>query len=71
MPPLHDACNDGDISAIRTLAAEGADLDMAMDGGYTAIYIATCHSIQNKPAALRAMVEVKADVNTTETDDGE
>ena len=43
MPPLHNACNEGDISAIRALAAEGVDLDIpALARNFKQCVLARC-----------------------------
>jgi uncharacterized protein len=57
---LHTAANSGDLTAIRKLASEGADIDARDERGRTPLMAAT-HA--NQVEAFRLLLELGADVD--------
>ena len=60
---LHRAAQEGDVTAIRSLVAEGADLDAKDSQGRTPIHVA---AFASEDGALRALAEAGADMNALE-----
>ncbi len=60
---LHHAAHEGDVTAIRSLAEAGADLDARDGAGRTPAHVA---AFASHDAALRALAEAGADMNALE-----
>lgn len=60
---LHRAAFEGDVEAVRRLAAAGADLDARDRAGRTPAHVA---AFASNDAALRALAEAGADMNALE-----
>ncbi len=61
---LHRAAHAGDVAAIRTLTAAGADLERRDAAGRTPLHVA---AFASRDDAVRALVEAGADLNALES----
>lgn len=73
MPELHEACQEGDLDRVKHLLSNqlqtnAFDLNETMEGGYTALYIASC---TNRKDIAVTLLEHKADPELAEEATGE
>ena len=69
LPPLHEACQEGDIEQVRELLSEGSvDVNEPLPGNYTPLYIAAC---TNRADIVQVLLDANADPDVAEEETGE